>query len=68
MTKIPVWPIDQETARIYADIYHELRRKAVILSQVDMMVASLARQSKLTILTTDRDFEALPSIRREDWT
>ena len=39
-----------------------------VLSQVDMMSAALARQMKLTILTTDRDFEALPWLRTEDWT
>ncbi len=68
LAKIPIWPIDLETARIYADIYHELRRKSRVLSQVDMMVAALARQMKLTILTTDRDYEALSSVRKEDWT
>ncbi|MCP3994999.1 MAG: type II toxin-antitoxin system VapC family toxin [bacterium] len=68
LSKIPVWPIDLVTARIYADIYHELRRKSRVLSQVDMMVAALARQMKLTILTTDRDFEALNNVRRADWT
>jgi predicted nucleic acid-binding protein len=31
------------------------------------MVAALAKQMKLTILTTDRDFEALPDIETEDW-
>ncbi len=68
MARIPVWPIDQETASIYADVYHELRRKSRVLSQVDMMVAALARQMRLTILTTDRDFESLPNVRKEDWT
>ena len=32
-----------------------------------MMVAALARQMKLIVLTTDRDFEALPSVRKEHW-
>jgi hypothetical protein len=31
------------------------------------MPAYLARHMKLTILTTDGDFDALPDIRREDW-
>ena len=33
-----------------------------------MMLAALARVMNLTILTTDRDFEALPDILTEDWT
>lgn len=32
-----------------------------------MMLAALARQMKLTLLTTDRDFEALPKVRTENW-
>lgn len=34
---------------------------------VDIMIASLARQMNLTVLTTDRDFEAIPDIQVEDW-
>jgi predicted nucleic acid-binding protein len=32
-----------------------------------VMVAALARQMRLTILTTDQDFQALPDIRTADW-
>jgi predicted nucleic acid-binding protein len=31
------------------------------------MLAALARQHKLIILTTDRDFEALTDLRVENW-
>jgi predicted nucleic acid-binding protein len=32
-----------------------------------MMLAAMARQMKLVLLTTDRDFEALPDVRTENW-
>ena len=32
------------------------------------MLATLTRVMDLTIFTTDRDFEALPDLRTEDWT
>jgi predicted nucleic acid-binding protein len=32
-----------------------------------MILAALARQHKLTILTTDRDIEALPDLQVENW-
>ena len=67
LLQLRLWPIDLKTTRIFGDIYLELRRAGRILSQVDIMVAALSRQMKLTILTTDRDFEALPDIRTEDW-
>ncbi len=38
-----------------------------MLSQMDMMLAALARQQKLVLLTTDRDFEALPDLAIENW-
>jgi predicted nucleic acid-binding protein len=31
------------------------------------MIAALAYQMGLKVLTTDRDFEALPEVRRENW-
>ena len=34
---------------------------------VYMMQAALARQMQLTLLTADRDFEALPEIPTENW-
>ncbi|MCP3956634.1 MAG: type II toxin-antitoxin system VapC family toxin [bacterium] len=64
---VRVWPLDLETARIYGEIYGTLRAKGRVLSQVDIMLAALARQMRLTLLTTDRDFEALPEIRTENW-
>ncbi len=67
LLQLRIWPIDLKTARVFGDIFTELRRAGRVLSQVDIMVAALARQMKLTILTTDRDFEALPDIRTEDW-
>ncbi len=67
LRQLRLWPLDLKTARIYGDLYRELRRLGRVLSQVDIMVAALARQRKLIILTTDRDFEALPDIRTADW-
>lgn len=67
LRQLRLWPVDEKTTRIYGDIYIDLRRAGRVLSQVDIMVASLARQMKLTVLTTDRDFEAVEDIATEDW-
>jgi tRNA(fMet)-specific endonuclease VapC len=67
LLQLRLWTVDLETARIYGDVYTDLRRRGRVLSQVDMMVAALARQMKLTVLTTDRDFDALHDIRTADW-
>jgi predicted nucleic acid-binding protein len=62
-----LWPIEQGLARAYGGVYLELRRKGRVLSQVDMMLAGLSRIMNLTLLTSDRDFEALPDIHTENW-
>ena len=64
---VRLWPLDSETARLYGKIYIELRDQGRVLSQIDMVLAALAREHKLTVLTTDRDFEALSDLRVENW-
>lgn len=67
LSQLRLWPMDTKTCRIYGDLYLDLRRRGRVLSQVDIMVAALAQQMKFTVLTTDRDFEAVPEIKTEDW-
>lgn len=64
---VRLWPLERVTTERYGLIFHELRRAGRVLSQVDMMLASLARQHSLTLLTSDRDFEALPDLQVENW-
>lgn len=64
---VRLWPLDAETARFYGEIFNELRRQGRALSQVDIIVAAMARQHNLTVLTSDRDFEALPDVVTENW-
>src|SRR5687768_4523558 len=68
LRQIRVWPIDPSTARIYGVIHHDLKRRGRALSQVDRMLAALARQMTVTLATSDQDFAALPDIPTEDWT
>ena len=68
LRQVRLWPLDADTARFYGTVYLDLRRQGRALSQVDIMLAALARQHKLTVLTTDRDFEALPDLHVENWT
>jgi tRNA(fMet)-specific endonuclease VapC len=68
LRQVRLWPLDAETARFYGTVYLDLRHQGRALSQVDMILAALARQHKLTVLTTDRDFEALADLHIENWT
>jgi tRNA(fMet)-specific endonuclease VapC len=64
---VRLWSLDAETTRLYGAIYIEFRRQGRALSQVDMMLAALARQHELIVLTTDRHFEALSDLAVENW-
>ena len=64
---VRIWPMDYETAQGYGAIFQELRQRGKVLSQVDMMAAAHARRMSLTVLTSDKDFEALADVRVENW-
>lgn len=63
---IRIWPLDVTVARFYGEVFSQLRSSGRSLSQVDMMLAALARQMNLTLVTADRDFEALPDLDVEN--
>src|SRR3954469_2761464 len=67
LAEVRLWPLDAETAKLYGSIFLDLRSKGRVLSQVDMMVAALAKRMGLTVATSDGDFAALPEIRTENW-
>ena len=64
---VRVWPIDLAIADQYGKVYHELQKAGRALSQVDIMLAALARHTDVTLLTTDNDFQALRDIQTENW-
>jgi tRNA(fMet)-specific endonuclease VapC len=64
---VRMWPIDLVVADRYAEIYHELRKAGRALSQVDILLAALARQLNAILLTTDQDFQGLPDLQTENW-
>jgi predicted nucleic acid-binding protein len=38
-----------------------------MLSQFDLLIATVARQHGLTLLTADADFQGVPGLRFENW-
>jgi predicted nucleic acid-binding protein len=67
LTALRIWSLDEKTAFLYGDVYHQLRQRGRVCSQVDIMLAALARQLDLVLLTSDRDFDALPGLSIENW-
>lgn len=64
---VRLWPVELSVARIFGEIHLLLRQRGRHLSYVDIVLAALAKDMNLTLLTTDRDFEALPDLRTENW-
>ena len=62
-----IWPIDWDVVHLYGDLFHILRKKGRLLSHVDLVLACLAKNKKLTLLTTDKDFEAVSGLKTENW-
>ena len=67
LRQIRIWPLTPAIAPLYAEAYHDLRARGRVLSQVDMILSALARSMNATILTSDRDFEALRDLHVENW-
>src|SRR5579884_1632503 len=56
LREVRVWPLDLSLARVFGEFHLLLQARGRALSQVDILLAALARQMNLTLLTTDRDF------------
>lgn len=66
----PLFPcigLDAGDAETAADLQVTLRRRGRQLTLVDALIATVALRYDLTLLTTDRDFEAVPSLKTENW-
>ena len=62
-----LWPTDEQSALEFAEIFRELRAAGQMLAEFDLLIAALARQHKLTLLTADQDFQPVVRLRTENW-
>lgn len=60
--RVRLWPVEREIASLYGDIFKQLRSRGRVLSQVDIMLAALAKYMDATLATSDRDFEARSAV------
>lgn len=59
--------IDKEDAEQASKLQVMLRRRGWQLKTVDALIAAIALRYDLTLLTRDKDFNAIPGLRRESW-
>lgn len=62
-----VLDVDQETASHYAALRTELKKAGTPIPSNDVWIAALSRQYALPVLSRDRHFDVVNSLRRIDW-
>jgi predicted nucleic acid-binding protein len=67
LTRIRLWPADEQTAVEFAKLYQELRSQGRMLSQFDLLIAAVTRQHKLILLTADQDSQPVSRVKVENW-
>jgi tRNA(fMet)-specific endonuclease VapC len=58
---------DSRTARLYAEIRHELKTKGHPIPENDIWIAAIARQYRLPVVTRDQHFDAVRGLQRVSW-
>lgn len=62
-----VLPVDQDTARHYAQIRSELKKTGRPIPSNDLWIAALCRQHRLPLMSQDKHFEEVRNLKRTGW-
>jgi predicted nucleic acid-binding protein len=65
--RFPCYVPDAFDGRAAATLQLALRRRGRQLATVDATIAAVALRHDLVLLTTDRDFAAIPDLKQENW-
>jgi predicted nucleic acid-binding protein len=66
-TSLRCYSVDESDAIEAAMLRLSLRRQGRQLAAIDALIATVALRYDLILLTTDRDFLAVPSLQCENW-
>ncbi len=50
-----------------ADLQLDMRKSGIKLETVDALIATIALRHRLILLSSDKDFHAIPNLRYENW-
>ena len=66
--RIAVLPFDDGCAKEFGRLRGVLKRKGIVVSPIDLMIASVALAHDLTLVTHNTaDFRPIPDLRLDDW-
>lgn len=61
-------PITKDSIEISADIYTDLRRKGILIDDIDILIAGIALSNNLILVTHNTNhFERIDGLETEDW-
>jgi tRNA(fMet)-specific endonuclease VapC len=66
-SSLRIFPVDYDIAWQAALLRVSARQRGRQLATIDALTAAVALRERLTLLTTDRDFSAVPDLRLENW-
>ena len=61
-------PFDDAAARHYADLRDVLEARGEVIGPNDLLIAAIARNHGLTLVTNNLEFHRVPGLTVEDWT
>jgi tRNA(fMet)-specific endonuclease VapC len=63
-----VLPITRNSVKISAEIYSDLRQSGNSLDDIDLLIAGVAMENKLTFVTNNEShFRRIPGLQIENW-
>jgi tRNA(fMet)-specific endonuclease VapC len=68
LLRVPSLPWETNAAQSYASVRDTLKRKGLVLSTMDLMMAAHALSLSLTLVTHDQAFTFVGGLKTEDWT
>lgn len=64
-----VIPMTENSAKISAELYSNLRQNGKTVDDIDLLIAGIAIDNELTLITNnEKHFNRIPELRVENWT
>ncbi len=63
-----VLPVTRQSAHEYAEIRQALSLQGKPIPEADLWIAAVCLETKLPLLTDDAHFDAVPNLKRYNWT
>ena len=67
MKEIRIWPMDWRLVEQYGLVCKLAKERGRALSLVDTILTGFAWKENVVLLTADKDFQAFPEIKTENW-